>query len=100
MPHKIYVDTPNYNTLYLKKLDNLLKTVNNRVAYVEFRNNILKQKAKDYQMESDKINGILQSSALYNTHPNYQRLKHRAEELKKLGAKAFNRGIEDFLKNN
>ena len=45
-------------------------------------------------MESDRINGILQNSALSQTHPNYQRLKHRAEELKKLGAKAFDRGID------
>ena len=46
-------------------------------------------------MESDKINGILANSTLSQTHPNYQRLKHRAEELNKLGAKAFDTGIDE-----
>ena len=45
-------------------------------------------------MESDRINGILTNSAQSQVNPNYQRLKHRAEELKKLGAKAFDRGID------
>ena len=40
MPHKIISDSPNYNNFYLRRLDNLLKTVNNRIAYTEFRNNI------------------------------------------------------------
>ena len=96
MPRKIIVDTHNYNNLYLRKLDNLLKTVNNRIAYTEFRNNILKrQKGKNYQMESDRINSVLERSTLHHTHPNYHRLKHRSEELRKLGAQAFNRGIAD-----
>ena len=87
--------TPNYNTAYLNKLHKLLQAVNDKAAYSTFRHNILRrQKGKDYQMESDRINGILANSALSQTHPNYQRLKHRAEELKKLGAKAFDRGID------
>jgi hypothetical protein len=90
------IDTPNYNTTYLNKLHKLLQAVNDKAAYATFRNNIIKrQKGKDYQMESDRINGILANSALSQTHPNYQRLKHRAEELKKLGAKAFDRGIDE-----
>ena len=89
------IDTPNYNTAYLNKLHKLLQAVNDKAAYSTFRHNILRrQKGKDYQMESDRINGILANSALSQTHPNYQRLKHRAEELKKLGAKAFDRGID------
>lgn len=90
------IDTPKYNTTYLNKLHKLLQAVNDKVAYTTFRNNIIKrQKGKDYQMESDRINGILANSALSQTNPNYQRLKHRAEELKKLGAKAFDRGIDE-----
>ena len=46
-------------------------------------------------MEADRINGLLSKSSLSQTNPNYSRLKHRAEELKKLGAKAFDRHIED-----
>ena len=96
MPRKIIIDTPNYNNLYLRKLDNLLKTVNNRIAYTEFRNNILKrQQGKNYQLESDRINSVLERSTLHHTHPHYQRLKNRSEELRKLGAQAFNRGIPD-----
>jgi hypothetical protein len=95
MPNKVYIDTPSYNTDYLKKLHKMLEVVNDRQSYSTFRHNILKsQKGKDYQMESDRINGILQNSALSQTHPNYRRLKHRAEELKKLGAQAFDRGID------
>ena len=90
------IDTPNYNTVYLNKLHKMLQAVNDKVAYTTFRHNILtRQKGRNYQMESDKINGILENSALSQTHPNYQRLKHRAEELKKLGAKAFDRKIDE-----
>ena len=96
MTIKHTLDTPNYNTAYLNKLHKMLQAVNDKVAYTTFRNNILtRQKGKHYQMESDKINGILENSALSQTHPNYQRLKHRAEELKKLGAKAFDRKIDE-----
>ena len=96
MTIKHTLDTPNYNTAYLNKLHKMLQAVNDKVAYTTFRNNILtRQKGKNYQMESDKINGILENSALSQTHPNYQRLKHRAEELKKLGAKAFDRKIDE-----
>jgi hypothetical protein len=95
MPNKVYIDTPSYNTDYLKKLHKMLEVVNDRHSYSTFRHNILKvQKGRDYQMESDRINGILQNSALSQTHPNYRRLKHRAEELKKLGAQEFDRGID------
>ena len=90
------INTPDYNTAYLNKLHKMLQVVNDKAAYTTFRNNILtRQKGKNYSMESDRINGILANSALSQTHPNYQRLKHRAEELKKLGAKAFDRGIDE-----
>ena len=90
------LDTPNCNTTYLNRLHKMLQAVNDKAAYATFRHNILRrQKGKDYQMESDRISGILANSALSQTHPNYQRLKHRAEELKKLGAKAFDRGIDE-----
>ena len=56
---------------------------------------LTKQKAINYQNESDRINGILQHSILANTHPNFQRLKNRAEELQKLGVKAFDRKLEN-----
>ena len=96
MPRKIIIDTHDYNNLYLRKLTHLFKAANNRVEYTEFRNKILRhQKGKNYQMESDRINGILQNSALYHTHSNYQRLKNRSEELRKLGAQAFDRVIPD-----
>ena len=35
------------------------------------------------------------NSILNQTNPSYRRLKNRAKELKDLGAKAFDRGIED-----
>ena len=85
-----HIDTPSFNTAYLNKLNKMLQVVNDRAAYTTFRHNILKrQKGRDYQMESDRIDGVLTNSALSQT-----RLKHRAEELKKLGAKAFDKDID------
>jgi len=96
MPHKLKIQPRKYNTFYLKKLHGLLQAVNDKQALVSFRHNILsRQKAINHQNESDRVNGILHNSKLANTHPNYRRLKNRAEELKNLGAKAFDRRIED-----
>jgi hypothetical protein len=96
MPRKVSMTFQNYDTPYLKRLHKHLQAVNDKASYVEYRHNILKsQKGKNYQMESDRINGILKQSALSQTHPNYHRLRHRAQELHKLGAKAFNRGIDE-----
>ena len=96
MPHKLKIEPRKYNTFYLKNLHRLLKAINDKQALVTFRNDILtKQKAINYQNESDRINGVLKHSILANTHPIYQRLKNRAEELKQLGAKAFDRILEN-----
>ena len=54
-----------------------------------------KRQGTEYQLESDKINGILQSSLLSQTHPNYARLNNRANELEEIGALAFNRRIPE-----
>ena len=75
----------------------MLEVVRDKKAYSSFRHNIIKrQQGTNYQMESDRIiNGMLQSSLLSQTHPNYARLKNRAKELEELGASAFNRKIPD-----
>ena len=96
MPEKFKIEPRKYNTFYLKNLHRLLKTINDKQALVTFRNDMLtKQKAINYQNESDRINGILRHSILANTHPNFQRLKNRSEELQKLGVKAFDRKLEN-----
>ena len=46
-------------------------------------------------MESDRVNSYLSNSMLSQSNPNYKRLKERADELSKLGARAFNRSIAD-----
>ena len=86
-----------YNTPYLKRLQKMLDAIYTKKQSVHVRHNILrKQKGINYQMESDRIiNGMLQSSLLSQTHPNYARLKNRAKELEELGASAFNRKIPD-----
>jgi hypothetical protein len=85
-----------YCAKHLKYLDNFLNTYKNKVALIEFRNNILrKQRANNIQNESDRINSYLNQSVVSQSNPNYVRLKKRADELSKLGAKAFNRGIDD-----
>ena len=96
MPHKLKIEPRKSNKLYLKNLHGLLQAVNDKQALVSFRHSVLtKQKAINRQNESDRINGILQHSILANTHPNYQRLKNRANELKYLGPQAFDRRIPD-----
>ena len=86
---------PKYTKKYLGNLHEMLKKMNDRQALVHLRANIIKhENAKNIQLESDRINGILSQSSLSQIHPNFQRLKNRSEELKKLGAKAFNRNID------
>ena len=81
MSDKFKIEPRKYNTFYLENLHRLLKAVNDKQALVSFRQNILsKQKAIGYQNERDRINGVLKHSILANTHPNYQRLKNKAEE--------------------
>ena len=47
MTLKHTLDTPNYNTAYLNKLHKMLQAVNDKAAYVTFRNNIItRQKGK------------------------------------------------------
>ena len=88
--------TTQYNTPYLKRLHKMREIMRDKQAYALFRNNLIKrQRGIDYQLESDKINGILANSLLSQTHPNYERLKNRANELSKLGALAFNRKIPE-----
>ena len=88
--------TTQYNSECLKRLQKMLDTIYTKKQSVHVRHNILrKQKGINYQMESDRINGMLQSSLLSQTHPNYARLKNRAKELEELGALAFNRKIPD-----
>ena len=85
-----------YNTAYLKRLQKMLDAIYTKKESVHVRHNIMrKQKGTNYQMESDRINGILQNSLLSQTHPNYARLKTRAKELEELGALGFNRRIPE-----
>ena len=88
--------TAQYNTPYLKRLHKMLEVMKDKKAYALFRHNILKkQQGTNYQLESDRISGILQSSLLSQTHPNYARLKNRVKELEELGALGFNRKIPE-----
>ncbi len=88
--------TAQYNTEYLKRLQKMIDAIYTKKEGANARNNKLKnQKALNYQMESDRINGILANSLLSQTHPNYTRLKNKAKELEELGALAFNRKIPE-----
>ena len=90
------ITTTQYNTPYLKRLHKMLEIMRDKQAYSLFRHNLIKrQRGIDYQLESDRINGILTNSLLSQTHPNYTRLKNRAKELEELGALAFNRKIPE-----
>ena len=87
--------TAQYNTEYLKRLQKMLDTIYTKNKAFMSDNILRKQKGINYQMESDRINGILHSSLLSQTHPNYARLKNRAKEFEELGALSFNRRIPE-----
>ena len=88
--------TTQYNTPYLKRLQKMIDAIYTKKEGANARNKKLeKQKGLNYQMESDRINGILANSLLSQTHPNYTRLKNRAKELEQLGALAFDRKIPE-----
>ena len=88
--------TAQYNTEYLKRLQKMLDAIYTKKEGAHARNNKLKkQRGLNYQMESDRINGILTNSLLSQTHPNYTRLKNRSKELEELGALAFDRKIPE-----
>ena len=88
--------TAQYNTEYLKRLQKMIDAIYTKKEGAHARNNKLKkQKGLNYQMESDRINGILANSLLSQTHPNYKRLKNRAKDLEELGVLAFNRKIPE-----
>ena len=88
--------TAQYNTEYLKRLHKILDAIYTKKEGAHARNNKLKkQKGLNYQMESDRINGILANSLLSQIHPNYIRLKNRAKELEELGVMSFHRKIPE-----
>ena len=88
--------TAQYNTEYLKRLQKMIDAIYTKKEGANARNNKLKKiKGLNYQMESDRINGILSNSLLSQTHPNYTRLKNRAKELEELGVMSFHRKIPE-----
>ena len=75
--------TAQYNTPYLKRLHKMLEVIRDKKAYSLFRHNIIKrQRGINYQLEADRINGIMQSSLLSQTHPNYARLKKQSQRVR------------------
>ena len=57
--------TAQYNTEYLKRLQKMIDAIYTKKEGANARNNKLKkQKGLNYQMESDRINGILVNSLL------------------------------------
>ena len=88
----INFDARDYNSKYLKQIHGLIGAIEDKQAYSKLRHDIIsRQDGKHYQLEYDRINGILQGSILSQVHPNYDRLKNRAKELEALGAMGFNR---------
>ena len=77
------------NTRHYEQLQKLLDAYQTRLASIEFRNNVLKrQKKHNYQLEYDRIRGILTQSNI--PHTTRQMLIKREQLLKTLGAKAVN----------
>ena len=67
--------------------ENMMKHHATKHASIQFRNDLLKAKARaSYQNEYNRVNSILLHHILNQSHPDYQRLVDRREHLKKLAA--------------
>jgi hypothetical protein len=78
---------------HYEQLQKLLDAYKTRQASLQFRHNVLKhQRKNNYQLEYDRIRGVLGSNLIPNTTK--ERIRERLQELQQLGAKAVNR-IED-----
>lgn len=85
-----------YPTKYLKQLEQIAHAMSVKASSIDLRNKILRrQKAKNYQMEMDRVGGYLSRSLLSQVTPNKRRLMTRQAELTALGALAFDRRIND-----
>ena len=65
--------------------ENMMKRHTQRIASLQFRNDLLKAQARAmYQNEYDRVNSMVHNHLLKNSHPDYERLVNRRAELKKL----------------
>ena len=77
-------------TRHYEHLQKLLDAYQTRLASVEFRSNVLRrQKKHNYQLEYDRVRGVLSQSTI--PHTTRQMLIKREQELRQLGAKAVNK---------
>jgi len=77
------------NTRHYEELQKLLDAYQTRLASIEFRNNVLRrQKKHNYQLEYDRIRGILTQSNI--PHTTRQMVIKREQVLKQVGVKAVN----------
>ena len=78
-----------HNPLYWKQVKDKLEAANTKQASIAFRKKLLDdQNRMNYSSEYERIRSILNHSSLPSV--TVEGLKKRKEELKKLGAKAFN----------
>jgi len=87
MRHKLNMETV-HNPIYWKQVKDRLEAANSKQASIAFRKKLLDdQKRMNYSNEYERINGILNHSSLPSR--TIEGLKKRREDLKALGAKAF-----------
>ena len=89
-PHARAHQNVRSTTRHYEHLQKLLDAYQTRLASVEFRSNVLRrQKKHNYQLEYDRIRGVLSQSTI--PHTTRQMLIKREQELRQLGAKAVNK---------
>ena len=87
MRHKLNMETV-HNPIYWKQVKDKLEAANSKQASIAFRKKLLDdQKRMNYSSEYERISGILNHSSL--PARTIEGLKQRREDLKALGAKAF-----------
>ena len=87
MRRKVTMETV-HNLIYWKQVKDKLEAANSKQASIAFRKKLLDdQKRMNYSSEYERISGILNHSSLPSR--TIEGLKKRREDLKALGAKAF-----------
>ena len=93
MPNRGQIRT--YPKRHLKRLKKQLEEINTRDALIHFRRNLVeRQMLNNYSGEYERIRGILQHSVLPSGTKG--RLIDREQELRRLGARAFEIAEQDL----
>ena len=81
--------------------DNIMKKHHLKHASIQFRNDLLRSKARaSYQNEYDRVNSMLHTHILNQSQPNRELLVHRKDEMKRLALESLHPLQHEIYKGN